>query len=224
MNQLWWYSARAAGFVSWGLLSASLLWGLVLASKVRPLPVKKNWTLDLHRYLGGLAVVFVGIHVASIVADSYVHFSLIDVLVPFASTWHPAAVAWGIVAMWLLLAVEITSLARKYLSKTLWHTIHLLSLPLFAFSTIHLLTAGTDRNAPVVRLAVAGVLTAIVFLGLARLRKPEATPQQRRPVRPAIRTGATSPRTASPASTAAPAWPRPEPGAYRAQGCQPATK
>ena len=64
-TQLWWYVARAGGLVSWALLAATVLWGLSLSSKVfgrRPRPA---WLLDLHRYLGGLAVVFVGVHVAA---------------------------------------------------------------------------------------------------------------------------------------------------------------
>ena len=40
------------------------------------------------------------------------HFSLVNVLVPLTGDWHPLAVAWGIAGMYLLLAVELTSLAR----------------------------------------------------------------------------------------------------------------
>jgi hypothetical protein len=108
--QLWWYAARSGGMVALALLAASVLWGLALSTKVfrgRPRP---NWLLDLHRFLGGAAVVFTGIHVLSIVADSYVHFGLAEILVPFVGSWHPVAVGWGIVAMYLLLAVEVTSL------------------------------------------------------------------------------------------------------------------
>jgi hypothetical protein len=47
-----------------------------------------------------------------VLADSYVHFSLVNVLVPLTGDWHPLAVAWGIAGMYLLLAVELTSLAR----------------------------------------------------------------------------------------------------------------
>ena len=28
-DQLWWYTARSGGFVAWGLLAASVLWGPV---------------------------------------------------------------------------------------------------------------------------------------------------------------------------------------------------
>ena len=75
------------------------------------------WLLSLHRYLGALALVFVGVHVAAILLDSYTDFGITDVLVPFTGSWHPLAVAWGIVGMYLLVAIEITSLLRHRMSK-----------------------------------------------------------------------------------------------------------
>src|SRR6478752_1109401 len=109
-SHLWWYVARAGGLVAWALVVASCAWGLLHALRVfgrRPSPA---WMLSTHRYLGALAVTFVAVHVIAILADSYVQFSLVDVLVPFTGAWHPVAVAWGVVGMYLLLAVEITSL------------------------------------------------------------------------------------------------------------------
>lgn len=174
-SQLWWYVARASGLVAWGLLGASVLWGLVLSTKVlrdRPRPA---WVLDLHRFLGAAALSLTVIHVAAIVADSYVHFGLVEVLVPFTGSWHPMAVAWGIAGLYLLLAVELTSLLRSRLSRRAWHAVHLLSFPLFATSTIHLLSAGTDRHAPVVRgsvLVVTGAVAALTLVRTAGQRAP----------------------------------------------------
>ena len=79
---------------------------------------------------------------------------------PFTGSWHPVAVAWGIVGMYLLLAIEITSLVRHRMSKRAWHAVHLLSYFLFATTTVHLLTAGTDVKALVAS-------TAAVMLGVA---------------------------------------------------------
>ena len=68
--------------------------------------VKNSWLLDLHRWLGGLALVFTGVHVlAAILGDTYVHFGLASVLVPLAAHWHPVAVAWGVASLYLLAAV-----------------------------------------------------------------------------------------------------------------------
>jgi predicted ferric reductase len=167
-SQLFWYTARSSGIVAWLLVTLGVLWGLTLSTKVlhgRPRP---NWLLDLHRFLGAAAVVFTAIHVSSIVADSYVHFGLVEVLVPFASAWHPAAVAWGIVALYLLLAVEITSLLRKHLSKRAWRATHFLSFPLFALASIHGLSAGTDAATPLLRLAIVVGTAAVGLLTLVR--------------------------------------------------------
>jgi len=169
MTQLWWDTARAGGIVAWALLAASVLWGLVISTKATPGRLRPSWMLDVHRFLGGLAVVFVGVHVVSIVLDSFVHFGLIEVLVPLASSWHPVAVAWGIVGLYLLLAVELTSLARRRLPRRAWRTVHVLSFPTFALTTIHALTAGTDRGNIVWQVALWGTVAAVVFLTVARL-------------------------------------------------------
>jgi hypothetical protein len=85
----------------------------------------------MHRFLGGLAVVFTAVHVVAILFDTFVTFSLVKVLVPFTGARHPGAVAWGIVAMYALAAVEITSLLRTRISKRAWRATHYLSFPLF---------------------------------------------------------------------------------------------
>src|SRR5690348_10185557 len=100
-----WYVARAAGLTSWALLVFATLWGLALSTKILGKRPRPNWILDLHRWLGGLAVIFTGVHVGALLLDQYVHFGVKEVLVPFASSWRPAAVAWGVVALYMLLAV-----------------------------------------------------------------------------------------------------------------------
>jgi DMSO/TMAO reductase YedYZ heme-binding membrane subunit len=182
-SQLLWYTARAGGLVAWGLLVASMVWGLLMTTKLARKIARPNWMLDLHRFLGGAAVVFTGIHVASIMLDSYVHFGWAEVLVPLASSWHPVAVAWGIVGFYCLLAVEITSLLRKKLSKRLWRAVHFLSFPLFASATVHAMTAGTDRSNLVVLTAVLVCTTLVLLLTFVRdNRVPEDKPA-RIPVR-----------------------------------------
>lgn len=156
-----WYLARAGGLVAWALASATVVWGLTLAGRPLARRVGPAWLYDLHQHLGALAVVFTAVHVVSLIADSTVEFSLLDVLVPWASSWRPTAVALGVLAAWLLLAVQVTSWLRRRLPKKLWRWTHQASLPLWILATAHLLMAGTDtRNA--VTFAAAGVVAAVV--------------------------------------------------------------
>lgn len=178
-----WYTARAAGLVAWVLLAASVTWGFLLATRVLGRKPSSKWLLDLHRFMGGLATVFVGLHLVGLLADSYVTFTPTQLLVPFTSTYRPLAVAWGIVAFYLLLAVELTSLAKRYLPLKLWRYVHWSSYPLFVLATVHLLTSGTDGTNPVLRtVAIITLVEASVLVGLRVATRPAApVPRGARP-------------------------------------------
>jgi DMSO/TMAO reductase YedYZ heme-binding membrane subunit len=178
--QLWWYLTRASGIVAWLMLTASVIWGIVLSTKAFPDRRRPAWLLDLHRWLGGLAVTFTAIHLAALVADNYVDFGLADLLVPYASSWRPGAVALGVVAMWLLLAVEATSLAMKRLPRRVWRGIHLSSYAVFLLVSLHAAFAGTDTTHWLYQgTAVVSIITvawATVYrLAHRRARRPTRT-------------------------------------------------
>jgi DMSO/TMAO reductase YedYZ heme-binding membrane subunit len=183
--KVWWYLSRATGLVAWGLAVASILVGLALATRALGPNPKAPWLLSLHRWLGGLTVLFTVGHVAAIVADSFVQFGAADVLVPFASGWKPAPVAAGILAAWLLVAVEVTSLQMKRLPKRAWHAIHLSSYLVAVLATVHGLTAGADtRDNPVFAWSVVGATAAAAFFAMYRRLAPKK-PTRTIPPRPA---------------------------------------
>jgi methionine sulfoxide reductase heme-binding subunit len=171
MGSLPWYVARSSGLIAWSLLSASVVWGLAITTRFMRGRPRPSWLLDMHRYLGGLATVFVAVHVAAILADTYVHVSPLAVLVPFASRWRPSAIAWGTAGIYLLLAVEVTSLLRARLPKRAWRAIHFASFPLFAVATIHALTAGSDAGSWWMRVAAATAVALVAALTALRAAK-----------------------------------------------------
>lgn len=171
-SRLWWYVARSSGLVAWALLAASTLWGLALTTRAFAGRASPRWLLDLHRWLGGLSVVFVGLHLATIAGDSYVHFGLADLFLPMASDWRPADVAWGVVALYGLVAVEVTSLLRRRMSHRVWRAVHRLSFPLFVLATVHALLAGTDTARAWAQWSVIGASMAVAFLAVARAVAP----------------------------------------------------
>jgi predicted ferric reductase len=188
--QLWWQVARAGGLVAYGLLAASTIWGLAVSTRLLGRWPAPGWTLDLHRYLGGLALTFTGIHLAALLLDTYIQFDVLDLLVPFAAAWRPGAVAWGVVAIYLLVAVQATSLARR-LPHRLWRRIHLAAFPLFLAATAHLLTAGSDRANPAVLTMLTAIAAATMFLLLFRLLHRPGRNRVRQPGPQAATTRAT---------------------------------
>lgn len=171
-EKLWWYLSRATGLVAWGLAVASIVLGLALASRALGKRPPAPWLLALHRWTGGLTIAFTVGHVAALVADSFVHFGWVDVLVPFASSWRPAAVAWGVIALWLLVAIELTSWQMRRLPTRLWRSVHLSSYLVAVLATLHGFTAGTDtRSGAFAGVAVAAI-GATAFFAVYRALAP----------------------------------------------------
>lgn len=171
-TQLWWHVARAGGLVSWALVAASVIWGLMLSTKTRPKNRRPHWVLDLHRFLGGLSVVFALIHIAGLMLDSYIGFGPTQVLVPFTSTYRPGAVALGVVAMYLLVAIEVTSLMRRHLTRRTWKLVHMSSFALFGLGSAHTIWAGTDAGIGWIEYTI--FITTAIVAGLTIVRIDQA--------------------------------------------------
>jgi hypothetical protein len=170
--RVWWWVTRASGIVAWVVVAAAVVWGLLASTKLIRKRGMPAWILDLHRYLGTLTIVFVVVHVGAIYLDSFVRFTPKQLFVPFAASWRPHAVAWGIFATYLLLAVQITSWLMRRLPRKLWHRVHVLSLPMLAMATVHGFLAGTDRSNRAVQWSAFAVLLGIVFLLAIRMLSP----------------------------------------------------
>jgi predicted ferric reductase len=171
-SKSWWWLARSSGMVAWAIVTASIVWGLTLSTRLirrRGIPA---WLLDLHRYLGTLSLVFTAIHLIGLWADSFVKFGPRELFIPFASEWRTRAVMWGIVAMYLLVAIEVTSWLMRWLPRRVWHSIHLSSFVLFVSVTAHGFLAGTDRSNLALQWITLTGCTLVGFLATFRLLAP----------------------------------------------------
>ena len=167
-SQVWWFVTRASGMVAWVLLTATVLWGILLPAKMFP-KQRPAWILDLHRWMAGLTIGFLAVHLGSLVADSYLPFRLTGLLVPGQSAYRTWAVALGILAMWLLLIVELTSLAKKHLPRRAWHAVHLFSYAAFMLTSLHGVLAGTDAANPLFLATTIAAVVAVVFATVYRV-------------------------------------------------------
>lgn len=166
--KVWWYFARAGGLTAWFLLSASVLWGLLLSTRAMRGRVPAYRVLDLHRFLGGSTFMFLLVH-TGVLIGSKMHFGFAELLLPFRSPYRPGAVAWGVVAAYLMFAVQLTSWLRPHIPRRLWRAVHFATFPLFVCATVHMLKAGTDTGHPVIRGAVVTVCALIGLLLVYRL-------------------------------------------------------
>ena len=177
--KLSWYIARSSGIVSWILLAASVIWGLLLAARMLNRHTTPGWLLDLHRYLGAAAIVFTAIHIGGLVGDNWLHVGWTEVLVPMGSKWRPGAVAWGVASFYFLLAIEITSLLKPRIPRKLWRASHYLSFPLFVTSTVHGLQAGKDVHTRTYELLTVVTVTIVITQLLIRIVATRDSRQRR---------------------------------------------
>ena len=179
-EQLWWYIARSTGIVAAALLLVSLVLGMLMATRLLRSVDRPAWLLAMHRWTSGLAVLATIGHVAALVADSYVEFGAVEILVPFASEWKSTAVALGVIATYLLVIVQVTSLMMRKLPRKVWRMIHLASYGSAWLAVIHAGLAGTDTSNRVYRVVSMVAVLAATSVAVVRVSGSGKRPPKER--------------------------------------------
>jgi len=179
-GKAFWYLTRASGLVSIVLLSATILLGVVASVGWTTPRWPRFLSQDVHRNLSLLCITFVGVHVVTTVADGYVPIGLVDVILPFRSTYRPIYLGFGALCFDLLLAVLITSGLRHRIGYGSWRFVHWLAYLCWPIALVHGLGSGTDTPLPLV-LAVEAACTVVVVAAFAwRLTTGRSLPVARR--------------------------------------------
>ena len=176
MNGVAWYSARAGGLTALVLLTLSVSLGLLLSLRAHSPRWPRFAIEDVHRFAGTLTGIFIVIHGAGLLLDSYIPFSLGDLLVPGTGPYRPLAAALGIVAAELLAALAVANRLRGQLSYGFWRRTHYLNFAVWTLAILHGLISGTDTATLwAVGLYIACIST-VAFLTAARLLEPAHAP------------------------------------------------
>ena len=160
-NPAIWYAARASGVAAYIVLSAVVAVGLGLGRKAQSANWPRFTVEDVHRFGGLLVGSLIAIHIATIAVDSFMPFSVTQLVVPFLSSYRPIWTGLGIAAAELLLALAITNRYRKRIPYRWWRLAHYGNFAVWSFASAHGLLAGTDRGALWLAL-VYGVAVATV--------------------------------------------------------------
>jgi methionine sulfoxide reductase heme-binding subunit len=120
----YWYLMRGTGIVALILLTLSVGLGVANVRRVRTRRMPRFVLDAVHRNTSLLAVVFVLVHIATALLDTDASLRLLDVVIPFGSTYRPLWVGLGAVSFDLLVAVVITSLLRRRLGYRAWRATH----------------------------------------------------------------------------------------------------
>jgi predicted ferric reductase len=139
-----WYASRATGIVALLLLTAVMLLGILVTRQGRLPGLPRFAVSGLHRNLSLLATAFVGLHVLTAVADGYVHIPLTSAVVPLTSSYERIWLSLGAISLDLSVALIVTSLLRRHLSRRAWRAVHLLAYLSWPVAWLHSFYSSGD--------------------------------------------------------------------------------
>ncbi len=143
----YWELARASGIVAYLLLWLSVVFGLLVSSKMARGWIGGLAAVDLHQFTSLLALAFALFHALILLGDQYIHYTLLQIIIPFASVnYHPVWVGLGQLAFYLAIPLTFSFYFRKWIGYGMWRALHFASFIAFAFITLHGLLAGTDTT------------------------------------------------------------------------------
>lgn len=161
MSEAFWALGRGSGVVLLGLMTTSVLLG-VLTRSGRPLVLLPRFGVTLlHRNVALLAVVFLTVHVTALLLDPYAQLRLVDLVVPFLGRTRPIWLGLGTLALDLAVAVSITALLRRWIGRAVFRAVHWAGYALRPLAVVHSIGQGSDAGAV---WFTATVITAIVLV------------------------------------------------------------
>jgi predicted ferric reductase len=170
-----WYLSRSMGIIAYLLMSASVMWGLVLSSKIVKEVAPPPAALAVHNAISWAGIGLGLLHALALLFDTYYTYTLFDVLMPFVGPYRPGWVGLGTVSLYAMIIVSMSFAWRKWLGQTGWRIIHYTSFFFYAVLTVHGLMAGTDSASAAIRLLyVVSVLGTLFLLNYRLLAAKKA--------------------------------------------------
>jgi methionine sulfoxide reductase heme-binding subunit len=161
-----WYLSRTSGLIAFALLYSVIFFGLTIRLPGVRAIVNPALSLSFHQTLSYGAIIFGVLHGFALLFDTYVPFSVADVLIPFHATYKPGWVALGIVALYGIILLVLTSVWRMRMPYRIWRAIHYINIAAYIAAVIHALVLGTDLAAWPYRQLFIVANVVLVFLAL----------------------------------------------------------
>src|ERR1700675_4250766 len=136
-DQFLWVLARVAGLSSYAALAIAMVTGIALRTAVLDWLGSNRALRSLHEYTTVLWIPLAGLHLVSLLLDTTARVGLLDLVVPFHSTYGTLAIGLGALSVDVLLIVTVTAFFKRRMNKSVWLWLHRLASPAFAPSFFH---------------------------------------------------------------------------------------
>jgi len=143
---VFWITSRAAGAAALVLSSLAVGAGVMIGSRGRVLKGMGGDVKALHEALSLATLVAIGVHGAALLGDAYLHPSVLEISLPFASSYRPFWTGLGVAAGWGSAALGLSYYARASIGAARWRHLHRFTALFWALGIVHTLGAGTDAG------------------------------------------------------------------------------
>ena len=175
-----WLFERLFAWLAYLAMTLSVLFGLLLSSKVLDAVAHRPVNFTLHQDLATIGLGMAAVHGALLGLDASMPFSAAQILVPGQAPYAPLAVGVGQAALYLWAVVTASFYARHRTGQRAWRALHYLTFLVFAGATAHGIAAGTDSGRPWAQWIYLAAMTAVAFLLAYRIGVSVAERAQRR--------------------------------------------
>jgi predicted ferric reductase len=164
-----WYATRLLGFLAYGALAISVIYGLLLSTGLLDAIAHRVVSFTLHQDLSAIAIGLTALHGAVLALDTFVPQSVRELVIPFSGPYRPEWVGIGQLTFYLMVIVYASFFVRRRLGQRAWRLLHYTTLLAFAGATAHGLMSGTDSPATWAFVAYTSATVAVVFLLVYRI-------------------------------------------------------
>jgi sulfoxide reductase heme-binding subunit YedZ len=143
-THLFWITSRAAGTVALLTSSAAVCAGLLMSGRVgrRRIPDLRV----VHEMLSLTTIAAIVLHGGALLGDSFLHPSVADIAIPFASSYKTLWTTTGIVAGWGIVLLGVSFYARARIGIERWRVLHRFTALAWVLGIVHAVGEGTDAG------------------------------------------------------------------------------
>jgi hypothetical protein len=163
-ERLPWYVTRATALLAYLALTGSVVYGLLLSTKILDRIAHRAVSFTLHQDLSSIGLALASVHAAVLMVDRSVPYRPLEVVVPFIGPYRPLWVGFGQLALGLTLLVLLSFYLRRRIGQQRWRSLHYVSFVAFLAASVHGIMAGSDTSAAWVSSGYAVMIALVAFL------------------------------------------------------------
>jgi ferredoxin/DMSO/TMAO reductase YedYZ heme-binding membrane subunit len=169
--------AATAGFFSYALLWATVIWGIMLRRGWASQSTKYSNLYATHMTLSIVGLTLGWIHALTQLANPTGTVFLVDEFIPFSNYMDPIGIGVGVLGTEIMTALMVSVAIQRRLGYERWRAIHVLAYAAFTLVAGHILLSGSDVGPLYVKIPVvaAWASTIVVWLTGARSGRGESS-------------------------------------------------